>query len=74
MISALPHTATHCRFCDRELFLPDGREPIRIFDPDLKPVTETRPYELYDDNVRRSTLYVYCNQQHYEAYRSWEKA
>lgn len=69
----LSREARHCRYCDRELLLRDGRRPLVLFGPAPPIVEETRSV-TFDNGQARDVRYRFCDEAHRTAYHERERA
>lgn len=71
--SPLSREARHCRYCDRELVLRDGRKPLTLFGPAPAVVEETRRV-TFDNGEARDVRYRFCDERHRELFHAQERA
>lgn len=69
----LSREARHCRLCDRELVLRDGRAPLALFDEAPPIVEETRSI-TFDNGQARDVRYRFCDEDHQAKFHRQEAA
>lgn len=69
----LSREARHCRLCDRELVLRDGRKPLTLFGP-APPVVEEERTVTFDNGEARPVRYRFCDEDHQRTYHEQERA